>query len=215
MAAGCNFAGELEGETARRSEPDAADLGAASVDEFSFITSFTMDDGVEFEVALLGAVAGGRSAAGMLSAEEFVASAFARGSEDWCKYQVTPAMASTIPAAIAVIKIFLLPLGVFAGALAAVPSSVRPKTGGVATVARLVEAVARVGEAGAGFWGSVALNSSNSEEVELDVLDMDVGSGGAGTAALRARGSSQAGIFTSSASNSGVAETGGLGWGIV
>jgi hypothetical protein len=190
-------------------------LGAASLDEFSFITSFTMDDGVEFEVALLGAVVGGRSAVGVLSAEEFVASAFARGSKDWCTYQVTPAIVSTIPAAIAVIKFLLLPLGVFACALAAALSSVRPKTGGVATTVRLVEAVARVGEAGAGFWGSVALNSSNSEEVELEVLELDVGSGGAGTAALRARGSSQAGIFTSSASNAGVAETGGFGGGIV
>ena len=43
----------------------------------------------------------------------------------------------------------------------------------------------------------------------------EAGSGGAGIAALRARGCNQAGILTSSASNAGPAETGAFGAGVV
>src|SRR4029077_4548314 len=160
----------------------------------------------------MGAVVVGSVAAGVRSAEEFVASAFAAGSDDWRRYQVAPAAASTIPAAIAGISIALLLPGAFAGAAAVAPSRVRPKTGAATgTAARFVGTVAWVVGAGAAWrCGSAALNSSNSDVLALDVVAMEAvelellglealefaaGSGGAGIAALRAKGWSHAGIF--------------------
>src|SRR4029077_6716633 len=179
----------------------------------------------------MGAVAVGSVAAGVRSAEEFVAPAFAAGSDDWRRYQVAPAAASTIPAAIAVISIALLMRGAFAGAAAVAPSRVRPKTGAATgTAARFVGTGTWVVGGGAAWRrGPAALNSSTLHVLALDVvamgalelevlgleaLEFAAGSGGAGIAALRANGWSHAGIFTSSASNAGALETGAFGAGI-
>src|SRR5260370_38925718 len=118
---------------------------------------------------------------------------------EWRRYQVARVVESTSRAAIAVIQMRLLPLDVLAGLSVVVLSSVRPKTGAARATLRVVET-------GEGCCGSGALSASNSEVVvELDA-GCSGGSGGAGIAALRAKGSSQTGIFTSSASKVGVAE---------
>src|SRR5216684_478688 len=207
VAAGCSLAAELDEETERTLEPEAVVVALASGAEFSVVPALALDDGAETDAALLGTVAASSAAADVLTGKEFAAIALGSGLEDWRRYQVTPVAASTIPAAIAVIQIPLLPLGVLAGLSVVVLSSVRPKTGAARATLRVVET-------GEGCCGSAALSASNSEVVvELDA-GCSVGSGGAGIAALRAKGSSQTGIFTSSASKSGVAEREAFGSGM-
>src|SRR5216684_4518308 len=207
VAAGCSLAAELDEETERTLEPEAVVVALASGAEFSVVPALALDDGAETDAALLGTVAASSAAADVLTGKEFAAIALGSGLEDWRRYQVTPVVASTIPAAIAVIQIPLLPLGVLAGLSVVVLSSVRPKTGAARATLRVVET-------GEGCCGSAALSASNSEVVvELDA-GCSVGSGGAGIAALRAKGSSQTGIFTSSASKSGVAEREAFGSGM-
>ncbi len=129
MAAGWSLAAEPDEETERTLEPEAVVVAFVSGAEFSAVPALALDDGAEIDAALLGAVAAVSAAADVLTGKEFAAIALGSGLEDWRRYQVTPVAASTIPAAIAVIQIPLLPLDVLARLSAVVRSSVRPKTG--------------------------------------------------------------------------------------